>query len=177
MTVAIQIDMPFDVVDEMTQAVVIVLRTTERIEKPAEHLWDNVFAAVKECRQNLFHRAGLRNPHRIRNKGLHMGRRTDSLQGCVYRNADQDERAKPIKLNGAGANLCHGAEIKAQMADIRSIWSSIRLLTDHDVVNEAVRPRSLCRKPRHSYPRHVLLEGLEERHEIPDCKDVSSHAA
>ena len=63
------------------------------------------------------------------------------------------------------------------MADIRSIRSSIRLLTDHDVVNEAGGPRILCRKPRHADARHVLLKALEERHKIPDCKDVIPHEA
>jgi Anaphase-promoting complex subunit 4 WD40 domain len=49
MTVTVQFDMPVDVVGEMTQAIVVVSGTIERIEKPAKHLRDNIFAAVEEC--------------------------------------------------------------------------------------------------------------------------------
>jgi len=49
-TVAIELDVPIDVVDEMTQGIVLVPPASERPLKPAEHLWDDVLAAVKECR-------------------------------------------------------------------------------------------------------------------------------
>jgi hypothetical protein len=36
MTVAIELDVPIDVVDEMMQAIGVVLGTIERVEKPAK---------------------------------------------------------------------------------------------------------------------------------------------
>src|ERR1700730_2522300 len=94
MTVSIEFDVPIDVVDEMAQAIVVVLRTIERLEKPAEHLRDNVFAAVEERRQNLFRRSRICQRHRMRDKGLHMARCTDLLQGYFDRNADEHKRTK-----------------------------------------------------------------------------------
>ena len=38
MTVAVEFDAPIDVVDEMTQAIVVMLRAVKRIEKPAERI-------------------------------------------------------------------------------------------------------------------------------------------
>src|ERR1700722_2160631 len=55
-TVAIQFDMPVDVVDEIAQAGVVMSRIIERPEKSAEHLWNYVLATVEECRQDLFRR-------------------------------------------------------------------------------------------------------------------------
>src|SRR5258706_8939442 len=48
--VAIELDVPFDVVDEMTQGIVVVVvpRARQRLLQPAEHLRDDVLAAVKE---------------------------------------------------------------------------------------------------------------------------------
>jgi hypothetical protein len=48
MTVAIEFDVPIDVADEMAQAIIVVLGAIERVEKPAEHLRDDVFAAVED---------------------------------------------------------------------------------------------------------------------------------
>jgi hypothetical protein len=49
MTVAIEFDVAINVVDEMTQAIVVVLGTIERVEKPAKHLRDDIFAPVKNA--------------------------------------------------------------------------------------------------------------------------------
>ena len=49
MAVAIEFDVPIDVVDEITQAIVVVLGAVERVEKPAEHLRDDVLAAEKKA--------------------------------------------------------------------------------------------------------------------------------
>jgi hypothetical protein len=57
MTVAIEFDVPIDVVNEMAQPISVVLGAIERIEQPAEHLRDDVFASVEERRQYLFGRA------------------------------------------------------------------------------------------------------------------------
>jgi hypothetical protein len=78
MTVAIEFDVTIDVVDEMTQAIAVVLGAIKRVEKPPKHLRDDVLAAVEEGRQDLFRRARIGERHRVRNKGLHMGRCTGS---------------------------------------------------------------------------------------------------
>jgi hypothetical protein len=70
MTVTIEFDAPIDVVDEMTQAIVVVLGAIERVEKPAKHLRDNVFAPVEERRQDLFGRARIGKRQCMRDKGL-----------------------------------------------------------------------------------------------------------
>src|SRR5262249_40243871 len=43
MIVAIELDVSIDVVDEMAQPVIVVPGAMERVEKPAEHLRDDVF--------------------------------------------------------------------------------------------------------------------------------------
>ncbi len=54
---AVGVCVAIDVIDEMTQAIVVVFRAIESGEKSVEHLRDDVFAAVKEGRQDLFRRA------------------------------------------------------------------------------------------------------------------------
>jgi len=113
----------------------------------------------------------------MRNKGLHMGRRTDPCQGYFDRHADQHQRAELLELAGAGADVAHGAEVESEVADIGAVGTDIGLLADHDVIDKA---RGLCivhREPRHCYARHVLLQPLQKRHEIPDGKDMILHEA
>ena len=61
------------------------------------------------------------------------------------------------------------------MADIGAIRIDIRLLADHDVVDQAGGPRVFRREPRHFCARQVLLQPLQERHEIPDGEDMIFH--
>ena len=63
------------------------------------------------------------------------------------------------------------------MADIAAVGTDVGLLADHNVIDQA---RGLCivrREPRHRDARHVLLKALQQRHEIPDRKDVIFHEA
>ena len=121
----------------MTEAIAVVFRVVERIEKPAEHLWDDVFAAVEEGRQQLFGRTRIGQRHRMRNKGLHMAWCTDLPQGYVDRNADQRKRTEPLELARTGADVPHGAEVESEVADIGAVGTDIGLLADHDVIDQA----------------------------------------
>src|ERR1700747_2138969 len=71
MTFAIEFYVPIDVVDEMAQAIVVASSAVECVEKPAEHLRDDVFAAVEKRRQDLFGRARIGERHCMSDKGLH----------------------------------------------------------------------------------------------------------
>src|SRR3954453_20826196 len=97
----------------MTQAIAFVLRPVECGQKPAEHLRNDVFATVKECRQDLFCRARIGKRHCMRDKGLHMGRCTDPLQGYFDRYAIQHKRTELLELMRAGANVAHGAKVES----------------------------------------------------------------
>src|SRR5262245_1108661 len=94
MTAAIELDVPIDVVDEVTQTLVVVPGTVGCVEKPAEHLRDDVFAAVEERRQHLLGRAGIGQRHRMRDKSLHMGRCTNLRQGYFDWYADEYQRTE-----------------------------------------------------------------------------------
>jgi hypothetical protein len=135
MAVAIEFDVPIDVVDEMALAIVVVPGTIERVEKPAEHLRDNVFAAVEEGRQDLFRRAGIGARHRMRNKGLHVPRCTDPRQGDFDRYADEHKRTELLELARIGADVLHAAEVESEVADVGSIGTDIGLLADYDVID------------------------------------------
>src|SRR5712671_7392863 len=111
----------------------------------------------------------------MRNKGLHMARCTDLLQGYFDRNADEHKRTKFLELARAGADVLHGAEVESEVADVGAVGTDIGLLADHDIINQARGPCIGRREPRHLYARHVLLKSLQERHEIPDRKDVIFH--
>lgn len=127
MTVAIELDVPIDVGDEMMQTLVVVSSAVERVEKPAEHFRDDVFATIEECRQDLFRGPRIGQRHRMRDKGLHMARCTDLRQGDFDRYADQHKCTKPLELARAGANVPHGAEVECEMADIRAVGTDIGL--------------------------------------------------
>ena len=61
------------------------------------------------------------------------------------------------------------------MADEGAVRINIRLLPDHDVVDQTRRPGVVRREPRHVCARQVLLQPLQERHEIPDGEDMIFH--
>src|SRR5260370_9852681 len=154
--------MPTDVVNEMAEAIDVVPGSMERVEKPPEHFRDDVFAAVEESRQDLFGRARIGEPHRMRDKGLHMGRCTDLRQGYFDRNADQRKRTELLELARAGADVPHGAEVESEGANIGAVGTNCRLLTDHDVIDQAGGLCIIRREPRYCYARHVLLESLQQ---------------
>ena len=113
----------------------------------------------------------------MRDKGLHMARCADPRQGYFDRYADQHKRTELLELARAGADVLHGAEVESEVADIRAVGIDIGLLADHDVIDQA---RGLCivrREPRHPDARHILLKSLQQRHEIPDGKNVIFHKA
>ena len=53
-TVAIEFDVSIDVIDEMTQAIIVVPSAVGPVEQPPEHFWDNVFTAKALCRGFLY---------------------------------------------------------------------------------------------------------------------------
>ena len=61
------------------------------------------------------------------------------------------------------------------MADISAVGTDIGLLANHDIIDQARGLGIVSRKPRHFDARHVLLKPLQQRHEIPDRKDVIFH--
>ena len=61
------------------------------------------------------------------------------------------------------------------MADIGVIRIDIRFLADDDVVDQARSPGVVGWEPRHSCARQILLQPLQERHEIPDGEDMIFH--
>ena len=61
------------------------------------------------------------------------------------------------------------------MADIGAVRIDIRLLADHDVVDQARSPGVVSRKPRYFCARQILLQPRQERHEIPNGEDVIFH--
>src|ERR1700748_2661353 len=113
----------------------------------------------------------------MRDKGLHMGRRTDPRQGYFDRHADQDQRTELLELADTGADVPHGAEVESEVAHIGAVGTNVRLLTDHDVIDQAGGLCIIRWEPRYCYARHVLLESLQQRHEIPDGKDMILHEA
>ena len=91
------------------------------------------------------------------------------------RSTDPRHRAKRVELAGAGADVRHGAEVEIEVADIGAVRIDIRLLADHDVVDQARSLGVFRREPRHFCARQVLLQPLKERHEIPDGEDMIFH--
>ena len=71
----------------------------------------------------------------MRNKGLHVARCTGSRQSYLDRDPEQCQRAKPVELEGAGADVPHGAAMEIEVADIRAVGTDIGLLADHDIVD------------------------------------------
>ena len=108
---------------------------------------------------------------------MHVARCADPRQGYFDRQADQHERTELLELAGAGADVLHGAEVESEVADIRAVGADIGLFADHYIIDQA---RGLCivrREPRDPDARHVALKPLQQRHEIPDRKNVIFHEA
>ena len=113
----------------------------------------------------------------MRNKGSHVERRTDPGQGDLDRYADQHKRTELLELTRTGADVPHGAEIEIEVTDIGAVRIDIGLLADHDIIDQARGPCIVRREPRHSDARHVLLQPLQQRHEIPDREHMIFHEA
>src|SRR5271154_2463178 len=77
----------------------------------------------------------------MRNKRLHVAWCTGPCQGYFDGNADQRQRTELLELEGAGADVAHGAEVEIEVTDIGAVRVDIGLLTDHDVIDQA---RGLC---------------------------------
>src|SRR6478752_6197852 len=99
----------------------------------------------------------------MRNESPHMGWHTDPHQGYFHGDADLRKGAERVEWQRVGANVAHGAEIKVKVADKGAIGIDIRLLPDHDIIDEAGSTSIVSREPRHSGARHVLLESLQQR--------------
>jgi hypothetical protein len=111
----------------------------------------------------------------MRDKGLHMRGRTGPHHSRFDRSTNPRQRAERVELAGAGADVRHGAEVEIEVADIGAVRIDIRLLADHDVVDQARSPCVVRREPRHFCARQVLLQPLQERHEIPNGEDMIFH--
>src|SRR5882757_5024713 len=62
------------------------------------------------------------------------------------------------------------------MADRRnSVRPKVALLTNHDLIYQSRRMWIIDRKPGNAGARQVTLKAFEERHEIPNGKDVVFH--
>ena len=142
-------NVPLDVIDKMTQAILVVLHSRERLLKSAEHLRDNVLATVKKCRNDLLRRPRLGQRHRMRNKGSDMRRHARPHHPRFDRRADCCQRAKRLELAGAGTDVRHSAEVEIEVADIGAVRIDICLLANHDVVDQTRCPCIVRRKPRH----------------------------
>src|SRR5260370_19127733 len=101
MTIAIELDVPFDVVDEMTQGSLVVPRAGERLLKPLEHLRNDVLATVKKCGQDLFRRPRLGQRHRMRDKSSDMSRHSGPHKAPFDRSTDSRQRAERVEFAGA----------------------------------------------------------------------------
>ena len=104
-----------------------------------------------------------------------MERCTDPGQGDLDRYADQHKRTEFLELARTGADVPHGAEVESEVADKRAVGTDIGLFADHDIIDQA---RGLCiirREPGYFNARHVLLKPLQQRHEIPDRKNMVFH--
>src|SRR3979411_2926835 len=119
MTVAIELDVPLDVVDEMTERIFVLPCAREGLLKSAEHLRADVLAAVKEGRSDPFPRRGLSQRHRMLDEGLDMRRYPGPHHSRLDRSTDPRHRAKRVELAGAGADVRHGAGGKVGGGDNR----------------------------------------------------------
>ena len=99
------------------------------------------------------------------------------VQRYLDRFACPHHRAEGAERNSAGADVLHGAQIQLEMTDKEAIGIDIRLLTDHDIIDQAGRLGIIRRKPRHRCACHVLLLPPKQRHEIPNGKNVIFHKA
>jgi hypothetical protein len=69
------------------------------------------------------------------------------------------------------------AEVESEVADIGAVGTDIGLFADHDVIDQACGLCIVRREPRDPDTGHVLLKALQQRHEIPDRKNVIFHEA
>jgi hypothetical protein len=107
MAVTIEIYVTVNVVDKVAQTLVGMLRVIERLEKPPEHIRDDVFTAVKECRYDLLRPASSGYCHGMRNETLNVLCGTAPRRGYVDRGTGSDHGPKAIELDSAGADVLH----------------------------------------------------------------------
>jgi hypothetical protein len=69
----------------------------------------------------------------------------------------------------------HGFEIELEVAGEPSTAVVVALLGENNLVDESAGLAVGRRDPGEAYARQLTLEGLQERHEVPDREDVVLH--
>jgi hypothetical protein len=135
MAVTIELDVPVNVADKVTQTPVVMLRVKSVSRSPVEHIRDDVFAAVKKRRQDVLRPASTGYCYGMRNETSNILRCTALGRGYGDRSTGSDHGPKVVELDSASADVFHRAEIWIEMTCVRAIGVEVSLPADDYIVD------------------------------------------
>lgn len=166
---AVDFDMAFEVPDELAE--VAGGRGVEVADEVAEDVGDDVFAPEGEGCGSGGEVAGVDDVEGGAHESPGGGGTVDGTGG---EDAMGDVGEQRTDGGGVGVGLLHGFEVELEVGD-GTAFVEVRLFAEDDLVDEAAAGGEGCRRPGSSGAGKLRLEGLEERHEIPDGEDVRLH--
>src|SRR5476651_556386 len=73
------------------------------------------------------------------------------------------------------ADLTHSLQIQLEVAAMSVAGIRVRLLTQHDLIDQACCLWVRWRQPGQAHTGEVMLQALGQAHEVPNCEDVVLH--
>lgn len=117
------------------------------LQQPFEHARDNAFAAVQEGGGHTMGGRIQRDVQRAGDEVGHAGQHIDLAQGGIGFDAPTLQRDERIDSVGTGAHFEHGFAVQLEVAAMTAPGVFVRLLAQHDFVDQAGGLRVGRREP------------------------------
>ena len=86
-----------------------------------------------------------------------------------------ERRLESFEFRDARTDFPHGRQIEFEMTDRFPGGADIRLLAQHDLIDQLCSDPVPRRQPRQLDAGQIALQALDQRHEIPDRKNMRLH--
>ena len=173
MLASVEFDVAIEVVLEAGEAATAAAR--DLADHLAEEIGEEVFATEGESRGEFGRAVAFDQFEGLGDESLGAGGGVRPGERLPPRLALRDSRHQPMDGIGVGAELLHGAKVQLEMAGGPALGIEVGLFLEHDVVDEAGRRGMSGGDPGQGHTGEGALEGLRQRHEVPDGEDVVFH--
>ena len=144
-------------------------------DQSAEHVGDDVFAAVGEGGSDRGGGARLDHRERPPHEGRGGRRAATGVERRVEAGATAKQVEQPLDRACVGAGLPHGVEVEFEVRRRATLGKRVRLLVEHDLVDEPAGLGIGCGQPGNARASQTLLERLEQALEVPNREHVTFH--
>ena len=141
----------------------------------AEHVGDHILTAIGEGGHDPAGRSRLDHLERPPYEIAGGGGAAAACEGLGDRFAPSNQVQQSLDRPRVGGRMPHALEIKFEVGGVSAIWEFVRLLVEHDFVDEPSRLGIWRGQPGDAGAGEFLLHRLQETLKIPDRKDMVLH--